>query len=80
MSCHGQFFAVLALILEYPIQSQHCISLSKGGLRRHFRIMNNVTKPIESTTGVPEGCGFSVCCMMQLNWIVTSRLQEESQI
>ena len=51
-----------------------------GGLRRHFRIMNNVTQPIESTTGVPEGCGFSVCCVMQLNWIVTARLQEESRL
>ena len=51
-----------------------------AGLRRHFRILNNVTQPVDSSTGVPEGCGFSVCCMMQLNWIVTAKLQLESRV
>ena len=35
---------------------------------------------VDSTSGVPEGCGFSVCCMMQLNWLVTAKLHSESHL
>ena len=51
-----------------------------SGLQRHFRILNNVTRGVDSITGVPEGCGFSVCCMMQLNWLVTAKLQLEPRL
>ena len=46
------------------------------GLRRSFQVIRSISPGHTSTKGVPEGCGFSVCCMMQLNWLMYARTLE----
>ena len=47
-----------------------------GGLSRNFQILRSISPGQVSTKGVPEGCGFSVCCMLQLNWLMYARTLE----
>ena len=42
-----------------------------GGLRRTFKVLSGTSQPVLSTVGVPEGCAFAVCSMLQLNWLAS---------
>ena len=49
-------------------------------LQRRFGTHSEVSEPLPSTVGVPEGCAFAVYHMMQLNWVFvidTVGLQEQ---
>ena len=48
------------------------------GLTRCFRVAQQVSPSMNSSRGVPEGCGFSVCAMLQLNWIMSAKLDLDS--
>ena len=48
------------------------------GLTRCFRVAQQVSPGMDSSRGVPEGCGFSVCAMLQLNWIMSAKLDLDS--
>ena len=59
-----------------PPDIVHLHSPFLGGLRRSFQVLRFVSPGQLSTQGVPEGCGFSVCCMLQLNWLMYARTVE----
>ena len=47
-----------------------------GGLRSNFQVLRSISPGQTSTKGVPEGCGFSVCCTLQLNWLMYAKTLE----
>ena len=59
-----------------PPEIVHLYSAFLGGLRRSFQVLRSTSPGQLSTKGVPEGCGFSVCCMLQLNWLMYARAVE----
>ena len=49
-------------------------------LVRSFRVGRQITPGMKSSRGVPEGGGFSVCAMMQLNWILSAHLNNRAHV
>ena len=39
-----------------------------GSLQRRFKVHASLSEPVGSLIGVPEGCAYAVCNMLQLNW------------
>ena len=46
-------------------------------LRRHFRVHGDLSGPVTSTVGVPEGCAYAVYCMLQLNWLLVIDVEKQ---
>ena len=49
-------------------------------IQRRFRVHGDLSEPLFSGVGVPEGCAFAVYHMLQLNWLIAievSRTQTE---
>ena len=47
-------------------------------LTRSFRVAQQISPGMKSDRRVPEGCGFSVCAMLQQNWIMSAKLELDS--
>ena len=45
-------------------------------LQRRFRVHSDLSSPVRSNVGVPEGCAFAVYCMLQLNWLLVVDVQK----
>ena len=46
-----------------------------GGLQRYFTLQQQWSQPIQSNTGVPEGCPLSVVMMLITTWAITGYLR-----
>ena len=44
---------------------------------RSFRVAQQIFPGMGSDRGVPEGCLFSVCAVLQLNWIMSAKLEAD---
>ena len=51
-----------------------------SALTRSFRVVQQISPGMGSERGVPEGCGFSVCAMLQLNWIMSAKFERDSAV
>ena len=67
----GSKFGVPARVVDLHQAFLHNLS-------RSFRVAQQISPGMKSDRGVPEGCGFSVCAMLQLNWIMSAKLEAES--
>ena len=48
-------------------------------VRRHFRLLGDISQGVLSTTGCPEGDALAVFQMTQINWLATLHLEHEQR-
>ena len=59
-----------------PCQLFQSYSAFLANVDRRFRVHGDLSDPVKSTVGVPEGCALAVYCMLQLNWLLVVDVQK----
>ena len=59
-----------------PCQLFQSYNAFLANVDRRFRVHGDLSDPVKSTVGVPEGCALAVYCMLQLNWLLVIDVQK----
>ena len=75
-----EVMGMLASRLGWPTSVVNAYKNFLSGVRRHFRIVDQLFPPCVSEVGVPEGCPLAVLSMIIVTCAVSSQVQESHKI